>query len=67
MFTDRFHLGLKRVRCYFVMDKRMEINILDYRLKVTSIKKEPSVIAKYTHALINILFLRNARLKTQYR
>ena len=50
-----------------VMDKRMEINILDYRLKVTSIKKQPSVIAKFTHALINILFLRNARLRTAYR
>ncbi|XP_067935893.1 cytosolic arginine sensor for mTORC1 subunit 2-like isoform X2 [Watersipora subatra] len=48
------------------MDERMEINILDYKLKLTSIKKGQNVISKYTHALLDILFLRNARLQTQY-
>jgi len=41
----------------------MEINILDYRLKVVSFRK--AAITKYTHALLDILFLRNSRLKTR--
>lgn len=39
------------------MDGRMEINILDYRLKVMSIKK--AAISKFTHALLDVLFFKH--------
>lgn len=39
------------------MDERMEINILDYRLKVMSIDK--SAIGKFTHALVDVMFLKH--------
>ena len=39
------------------MDDRMEINILDYRLKVMSIDK--SAIGKFTYALLDVLFLKH--------
>lgn len=39
------------------MDERMEINVLDYRLKVMSIKK--SAIGKFTYALLDVIFLKH--------
>ncbi|XP_067950460.1 cytosolic arginine sensor for mTORC1 subunit 1-like [Watersipora subatra] len=39
------------------MDERMEINILDYRLKVMSIAKP--AIERFTHALIDVLFFKS--------
>jgi len=42
------------------------VNILDYRLRLMSIKKNKKAISKFTHALLDILFLRNNRLNSSY-
>lgn len=39
------------------MDDRMEINILDYRLKVMTISK--AAISKFTYALLDVMFLKH--------
>lgn len=44
----------------------MEINILDYRLRLISINKASGCIARFTHALLDILFLRSKRLRREY-
>lgn len=44
------------------MDARTEINVLDYRLRVLSIPK--ASISKYTHAFLDVLFLKHYLDKT---
>lgn len=45
-------------------DGVMEVNVLDYRLCLLSIRK--LAISKFTHALLDILFLKNIRDKKDY-
>ena len=50
-------MGMVNIRQQQEMDERMEINILDYRLKVMTIKH--SAISKFTHALLDVIFLKH--------